>query len=544
MADKTVLEGSIVDVVNSRVFPGRITFEAGIIVSVEELAGAPSTPFIMPGFIDSHVHIESSMLTPSAFARIAVKHGTVGTVSDPHEIANVLGMEGIGFMLEDASKVPFHFNFGAPPCVPATTFETSGASISAQEIEELLNNPRIGYLAEVMNFPGVLAEDPDLMQKIRAAQRVGKPVDGHAPGLRGTDARRYASFGITTDHECFTLDEAIDKVEAGMKILIREGSAAKNFNALSTLFFTHPEKVMLCSDDKHPDALLEGHINELLSRAVALGVPPLAAIRAATVNPVRHYQMDVGLLQEGDPADVVVVEDLEKFRVLSTYIRGEEVFGEGELKISKVEPKVVNKFECKAINAASLTVNASGPVRVIKVLEGQLITEEEVHSADDYRNRKNDVAKVVVVNRYHDAPPAVAFVKGFTLSKGAIASSVAHDSHNIVAVGINDADIAAAVNEVIRSKGGLSLAYGQHIESLPLPIGGLMSDKGAEEVAARYTSLDTQAKELGSTLPSPFMTLSFLALLVIPKLKLSDKGLFDGEAFRFVPLEVPVANNA
>lgn len=538
MTDKLILEGSIVDVFTGKISPGRIEVKDGIITAIEEDPGAPTTPFIMPGFIDSHVHIESSMLTPSAFARIAVKHGTVGTVSDPHEIGNVLGIEGIRFMLDDGAKVPFHFNFGAPPCVPATRFETAGATISAREVEELLEDDRIGYLAEVMNFPGVLSGDPDLMEKIEAAKRIGKPIDGHAPGLRGENARHYASHGITTDHECFTLDEAMDKIEAGMKILIREGSAAKNFDALSTLLFTHPEKVMFCSDDKHPDALLVGHINELVARAVALGVTPLNAIRAATLNPVQHYGMKVGLLQKGDPADFVLVEDLTSFNVLATYIRGSEVYGIEGPKIPIVKPPIENRFNCSKITPADLALNhTSKTVRVIKALPGQLITEEEHDSCEEYGK---SMAKVAVINRYHNAPPAIAYVKGFGLRTGALASSVAHDSHNIVAVGMNDEDLAVAINEVIRARGGLSIASGTSRDVLPLPIAGLMSDRGGEEVGASYTTLDRQAKELGSPLPAPFMTLSFLALLVIPKLKLSDLGLFDGEKFEFVSLEIPV----
>jgi len=537
MTDKLILEGSIVDVFTGRISPGRVEVKDGIVISVEEDPKASPTPFIMPGFIDSHVHIESSMLTPSAFARIAVKHGTVGTVSDPHEIGNVLGIEGVRFMLDDGAKVPFHFNFGAPPCVPATRFETAGATISAQEVAELLQDDRIGYLTEVMNFPGVLNDDPDLMEKIEAAKRLGKPIDGHAPGLRGENARRYASHGITTDHECFTLDEAIDKIEAGMKILIREGSAAKNFDALSTLLFTHPEKVMFCSDDKHPDALLLGHINELIARAVALGVTPINAIRSATLNPAQHYGMNVGLLQKGDPADFVVVEDLSSFKVLATYIRGSEVYGTEGPKIIATEPTIKNRFDCSEVTPAALAIkHTSKMVRVIKALPGQLITEEEHDTHEEYGK---SIAKVVVINRYHDAPPAIAYVKGFGLRTGALASSVAHDSHNIVAVGMNDDDLSAAVNEVIRARGGLSVANGSVRGVLPLPIAGLMSDRGAEEVGSLYTALDTQVKELGSPLPAPFMTLSFLALLVIPKLKLSDLGLFDGEKFEFVSLELP-----
>jgi adenine deaminase len=536
--------GNVVDVKARRVPPARVTVDNGRIAAIEPTADAPAT-FLLPGFIDAHVHVESSMLVPSEFARAAVIHGTVATVSDPHEIGNVLGVAGVHYMLENGAQTPFKFYFGAPSCVPATTFESAGAMITVAEVEALLDDPRIVYLSEMMNFPGVLGGDPDCLAKIRAAQDRGKPVDGHAPGLRGADAARYVAAGMTTDHECFTKEEALDKIAAGCKISIREGSAARNFDALYTLISEHPSMTMLCSDDKHPDELVVGHINALVRRAVDRGVDVFDALQAACVNPVEHYGLNVGLLRVGDPADVIEVDSLTAFNVRRTWIDGQLVAEEGKTHIPRVEPEIENQFVATHVQPGDFAVPAihGARLQVIEALDGQLITrrlEVEPRLIDGVveSDPSRDVLKMVVVNRYQKAPPAVAFVKNFGLHTGAMASSVAHDSHNVIAVGVTDDDLAAAVNAVMNAGGGLaavSHSDGAHWV-LPLPVAGLMGTGTCAEVAHAYQELDAAVKDWGSQLRAPFMTLSFMALLVIPELKLSDLGLFDGGRFEFTPL--------
>lgn len=544
----TQIRGRIVDVLRQTIFPGIISFSGGKIQAIHKAADGDNNdrelPFILPGFIDAHIHIESSMLVPSQFARLAVVHGTVATVSDPHEIANVCGIKGVEYMISDGKKVPFGFFFGAPSCVPATVFETAGAELNAADIEKLLQQDEIKYLSEMMNFPGVLMKDPEVMKKIAAAHKLNKPVDGHAPGLRGEQAKQYIDAGISTDHECFTKEEALDKLRQGMHILIREGSAAKNFEALIDLLNHYPEKIMFCSDDKHPDSLVEGHINQLCARAVDKGIDLFKILRAACINPVLHYKLEVGLLREGESADFILVKDLRGFEVLQTYIKGECVAENGKSLIrlpgsDAGNDTVINHFSCtkKTINDFQLA-EPEAALPVIEALNGQLITNKwmngKVLSEPDI---VNDILKIVVVNRYKDAPVAKAFIKNFGLKKGAIASSVAHDSHNIVAVGADDLSICNAVNMIIEHKGGVSLWSGDGEPGniiLPLPVGGLMSNEDGYQVAAQYAAIDKAAKALGSNLSAPYMTLSFMALLVIPHLKLSDKGLFDGDDFRLI----------
>lgn len=537
------ITGHIVDVINQKIFDGEVVIGNGRIISIHP-TDQVDDHFILPGFIDAHVHIESSMLVPSEFARVAVMHGTVATVSDPHEIANVVGVEGIEFMIANGKQVPFKFNFGIPSCVPATSFETAGATVGLTDVTALLKRQEIKYLAEMMNWPGVLNRDPDVMSKVNATLAAGKVVDGHAPGLKGELAVNYASAGITTDHECFTEEEALDKLRAGMKILIREGSAAKNFNALIGLSHDHYKSMMFCSDDKHPDDLLEGHINQLVVRALRVGVDLFKVLRMACVNPVLHYGLDVGLLREGDDADFIIVRDLSTFSVLQTYVRGHLVASEGTTKINGVSPAIINRFATKRKSELDFTIAAtSEKVRVIEVIERQLVTNE-IFTKIPIRNglacadEANDILKIAVVNRYADAKPAVGFVKNIGLKSGAIASCVGHDSHNIVVVGVDDASIARAVNLIIDHQGGISAVNGADEEILPLPIAGIMSDQDAWQVAGEYQKIDQFAKKLGTPLISPFMTLSFLALLVIPSLKLSDKGLFDGNRFSFTSLFV------
>jgi adenine deaminase len=539
---KQVYTGNTVNLFDFTISYGTILVENERILEIEYLGNEQTGQhYFMPGFVDAHVHIESSMLTPSNFARMAVVHGTVGTVSDPHEIANVLGIAGVEFMLEDAKKVPFKFCFGAPSCVPATIFETAGASISSQEIFELLSKKEIGYLAEMMNYPGVLFDDEEVMEKIKIAKAINKPIDGHAPGLRGASLMKYVSAGISTDHECFTEDEAAEKLKLGMKILIREGSAAKNFEALSSLIDQNYEKMMFCSDDKHPDSLVLGHINELVKRAIAKGNDVFKVLSMACLNPVLHYRMNIGLLREGDFADFIEVSDLENFEVLATYLNGQKVAENGRTLIENVIPVIVNQFDCEPKTASDFKIiSDENLINVIEVIDGQLITNNAEMLSKQFGSEhivdlERDILKIAVINRYHEAPIAKAFVKNFGLKQGAIASSVAHDSHNIIVVGVDDESMAEAVNLIIQSKGGISAVSLTQRGILPLPIAGIISDKDGYEVAKDYSQIDAFAKDaLGCKLISPFMSLSFMALLVIPALKLSDKGLFDGEKFEFL----------
>jgi adenine deaminase len=544
MSVRTVT-ANIVDIKNQQIFAGRVSWADGRITSIERVDQSPTT-YIMPGFVDSHIHIESSMLVPTEFARQAVLFGTVATVSDPHEIGNVLGVRGVEFMLENAAKSPLKFCFGAPSCVPATTFETAGATITVDEVTQLLADQRIGYLSEMMNFPGVLQGDAECLAKIEAAKALGKPVDGHAPGLRGEQAARYIAAGITTDHECFARDEALDKLAAGCKIAIREGSAARNFDELYPLLGTHPGRVMLCSDDKHPDELLLGHINQLVARAVAGGINLFDALLAACCVPVEHYRLPVGQLQVGDPADFIEVDSLESFGVLRTWIDGELVAEGGKSLLPSVAATAVNQFVPQMVDAATLAqhpalvCSSAGQVRCIQAIDGQIVTTSttaQVPVVDGYAQADPaaDVLKLVVVNRYRQADAAVAFIKGFGLRQGALASSVAHDSHNVIAVGTSDADIAEAINLVMQSRGGLSAASiaGGESAVLPLPVAGLMSTGSCQEVGDAYRELDRLVKSWHCPLRAPYMTLSFMALLVIPELKLSDLGLFDGARFGF-----------
>lgn len=541
------IQGNIVDIFNKQIFYGEITVENKKITAVEKLPTVnhqlSSTNYILPGFIDSHVHIESSMLVPSEFAKLAVVHGTVATISDPHEIANVCGMAGVEFMISNGKTVPFKFHFGAPSCVPATVFETAGAVIDVNDVDTLLQSEDIFYLSEMMNFPGVLYDDKEVLQKIAAAKKYGKPVDGHAPGLMGEAAKKYIDAGISTDHECFTEAEALNKLQYGMKILVREGSAAKNFEALINLLHDHYAMMMFCSDDKHPDSLEAGHLNQICARAVAKGIDVFKVLQAACINPALHYNMNVGLLRTGDAADFIVVKDLKNFQLLQTYIDGTLVAENGTSKIQSDKPAPLNNFDCreKTITDFKFPVaDFKKEVFAIEALDGQLITNKIIcHPIEKdgafESDITNDILKIVVVNRYKNAPVAKAFIKNFGLKQGAIASTVAHDSHNIVAVGVDDESLLAAVNAVIAAQGGVSAVSNTNQMVLPLPVAGLMSNEDGYAVSAAYTAIDNMVKEvLGSTLTAPFMTLSFMALLVIPHLKLSDLGLFDGDEFKFV----------
>ncbi len=538
------IAGRVVDIKKRKIKLAIIEVEDGVIKAINETNENDLSVdgFILPGFVDSHVHVESSMLIPSEFARLAVLHGTVATVSDPHEIANVCGIEGVEYMINNGSKVPFKFYFGAPSCVPATVFETAGATLDSVAVEKLLQRKEIKYLSEMMNFPGVLHGDEEVHKKIAAAHYYQKPVDGHAPGLRGEQAEKYIANGISTDHECFTSEEALDKLGYGMKILIREGSAAKNFEALIDLLHNYSDKMMFCSDDKHPDSLAESHINHLCARAVAKGIDVYKVLQAACINPVEHYKLDVGLLKVGDPADFIVATDLTHFQIKKTFINGILVAENGVTNIVSVDANIINQFNCALTEAADLEIESlesQQDVLVIEALDGQLITNKLTYpilllqdgNGKLQSNVKEDILKIVVINRYSRSPIAKAFIKNFGFTTGAIASTVAHDSHNIIAVGVDDDSISKAINLIIQEKGGVSCVNNQDVMVLALPVAGLMSNKDGFKVAVEYTAIDKMAKSLGSKLSAPFMTLSFMALLVIPHLKLSDKGLFDGDSF-------------
>jgi adenine deaminase len=537
------LTGNIVDLVNRRIFPGRVEWERGRIVRIVPTPGCRYTRQIAPGFVDAHVHIESSLLPPSEFARLAVAHGTVAAVCDPHEIANVLGEAGVRYMIEEARRSPLKFAFGAPSCVPATDRETAGATLDAAAVTRLLELREVRCLGEVMNSVGVLAGSPELLAMIAAAKRLGKTVDGHAPGLRGERMRAYAGVGIATDHECYSLAEARAKIAAGMKILIREGSGARNFDALAPLLRTAPEACMFCCDDLHPDLLVRRHIDELVRRALGAGANRFDALACASLHPVRHYGLGVGLLRPGDPADFIVFEGWKTLRVRRTYLGGELVARDGRSLLPRQEPKPVNAFRAEPRRPADFRVAAQpGRLNAMEAIDGQLITrwrklKPTLVDGAAVADPKRDLLKLAVVNRYvPHAPAAVGFIRGFGLREGALAASVAHDSHNIVAVGADDESLAAAVNLVIAHKGGLAAVGRGVARVLPLPIAGLMADGEGREVAAAYTEIDAAAKALGSSLAAPFMTLSFMALLVIPDLKLSDRGLFSGSKWAEVPL--------
>ncbi len=532
------ISGNIVDVLHRRVFPGKIYIEDSKINKIEEIKNDVPNQFILPGLIDAHVHIESSMLSPGGFASLAVQHGTIGSVSDPHEIANVMGMEGVEYMIRDGKKVPFKFYFGAPSCVPATPFETSGAVLGANEIKELLNRDEVKYLSEMMNFPGVIGEDKEVLQKIDSAKKLNKPIDGHAPGLRGEALEKYIHAGITTDHECFTIEEAREKIEHGMIVQIREGSAARNFKALYPLISEYPGKVMLCSDDLHPNDLLKGHINRLIVEGLNEGLDLFDILTAAIITPKNHYNLDIGLLQENDPADLIVIDNLKDFRIKQVYINGELVVDNAKVLFDYVNTETINKFVAQPVKKDELKVSAKGnKIRVIKAFDGELITGQEIveaniHNDEVFPDPAYDIQKVVVLNRYQKSNPVVGFITGFGLEKGALASSIAHDSHNIIAMGTNDTDITKVLNKVIECRGGIAVYDGVNLDTIQLKIAGLMSDEDPQKVAKDYERINSKAAKLCSKIKSPFMTLAFMSLLVIPELKIGDKGLFNVADFK------------
>ena len=536
------IEGKLIDIQNRTIYSACVYIQNGTIIKIRRIEKEKNN-YIMPGIIDAHIHIESSMLNPGAFAQASVPHGTIGVVADPHEIANVMGLAGIEYMIKDGSKVPMKFWFGAPSCVPATNLETSGARLDSQDIEKLLNKPEIKHLAEMMNYPGVIFEDKEVMKKLAIAKKKRKQIDGHAPGLSGSKLKKYIEAGITTDHECSTIEEAREKMKLGMKIIIREGSAARNLDALKELYKTDPENLMLCSDDLHPEMLEKRHINKIIAKLISEGYDPFDVIKSATINPAEHYNLDAGMLKPGDSADLILVNSLEEMDILETWIEGIKVFDRGKVLFQYRPGKPINNFICSKITEEEIRVKNHGRrFRVINAFDGELLTMEIIREPIPGElvgsMPEEDILKIVVKDRYNDAKPAVGFVKGFGIKHGAFASSIAHDSHNIIAVGVSDKDIVAAVNKIVNLKGGLAVAAEDKIESLQLNIAGIMSDRPCTEVASKYEKLSESVKNLGCKMSAPFMTLSFMALLVIPELKLSDKGLFDGKNFCHVPLFV------
>ncbi len=536
------IAGVIHDPVARRIFPGRIHFDHGVITAIQEDPGVTDRQLILPPLVDSHIHIESSMLTPAEFARRAVCHGTGAVVADPHEIANVLGVTGIDFMIGSGQTVPLTFYFGAPSCVPATPFESAGAILDATTIGTLMTRDDIYFLGEMMNFPGVLHNDPEVMAKINHARAQGKPVDGHAPNVHGTDLDTYIKAGISTDHEATSLSEAMEKINKGMQILIREGSSARDFAALHPLISTHPHAGMFCSDDLHPDDLMQGHINRLVKKSLAAGHDILDILQYSCVNPVRHYNLATGLLQPGDPADFIVVDNLHDFTIKYHYARGIQIAQGDTPLFTTSPPEPLNNFHARPLTELDLQVPAQdGDMQVIAVQDGALLTTKKLQKPCIQKGLciaepQQDLLKLCVVNRYKQKPVAIGFVSGFGLKNGGMASSIAHDSHNIIGIGCNDRELMNAVNEVIQCTGGIAVADEDEIQSLPLPIGGLMGMGSCIEMADQHQQLEDQVRKQGCSLTAPFMTMSFLALPVIPHLKMTDQGLFDVDTFSFTPL--------
>ena len=560
----------ILDVLTDSVYPARITIEDGIFkeiipIHVTEETKIDVEGLMIPGFIDSHIHIESSMMTPAQFAKVAVRHGTTAVVCDPHEIANVRGIDGIEFMIENASTVPFNFYFAAPSCVPATAFETSGAVIDSDDIEYLLQKPEVVALAEMMNFPGVIGADEEVLRKLRIARKYNKPIDGHAPLVSGRELDRYIEQGIVTDHECSNFQEAIEKKQKGMKIMVRDGSSAKNMEALFDFseriehyknqdsFGIIPNEVLsrrlhspifdfIVSDDKNPKDLTVGHLNESVKKAVDLGIDLIKAIEMVTINPASHYGLDGGSIVTGSRADFIIIDNFNDFNILKTYIAGECVF-DGENVLFDVEDvEVGNSMNVDKKSPDDFNVYFEGDeceVNVIECIDGdlltkkttaRLITKNGVVQPDIFE----DVLKIAVVERYGSNNVSNGFIKGFGLKKGAIASSISHDSHNIVVVGYSSERMAEAVNKVIDNKGGIAVVSEDFEDSLSLPIAGLMSNRDGFDIANKLLILHKMASALGCKLAAPFMTMAFMSLLVIPSIKISDKGLFDGDSFEFM----------
>jgi adenine deaminase len=541
-----LLEGNLVDVIGQRIFPARVSFQDGVITGVEEISGK-FEGFLIPGMIDSHIHIESSLLCPSRFAEAVVPHGTTAVITDPHEIANVLGLQGVDYMVKDSKTVPLRVYFTAPSCVPSTPFETSGAHFGAREIEALLSRPEFVALGELMNYPGAVAHDPQVMEKIEVARKLGRPIDGHAPLLSGEDLKEYVRLGILTDHECTSSAEAKEKHELGMQIMVRQGSASRNLEALAE--FARSNDFFLVSDDKSVSDLVSGHLDRILAEAVEQGIDPVRAIRAVTINPALHYGLSIGAIEVGRKADIVQVADLKSFHVQDVYVDGQLVASRGAPKFEVKPKEMAYQFVLMRKVPSDFEVMSTSPlaeVRVIGIVKDEIITEDLTATLRTENGRvlpdlEQDVLKIAVVNRYGDAPVANGFVKGFGMKRGAVASSVAHDAHNIIVIGASSEDMATAVNTLVMEGGGFCACADGKTHILNLRVAGLMCTRRAVEVKRVLDIVQARVRELGSPLENPFMTMSFLSLLVIPALKLGDRGLFDVRAFKFVDVLLPIA---
>ncbi|MCF8361840.1 MAG: adenine deaminase [Prolixibacteraceae bacterium] len=538
------IEGNIVDIEKRKIIKGRMYYSNTIekIIIDNDIK---SNVYILPGLIDAHVHIESSMCTPINYAKEALKHGVIAAVTDPHEIANVCGIQGVEYMSKNALKTPMKIYTGAPSCVPATPFETSGAQLNPEEIDYLFKNNICTHLSEMMNFPGVLTGDKDVKAKIDIAKKYSKVIDGHAPLLSGDDLQLYYGSGITTDHECTTIEEATEKIELGFKIMLRKSSASNDFDKLYPLINEFPDSLMLCTDDCHPEDLIKGYINDLAKHLLNNNYSIFDILKVATKNAKEHYSLNVGLLQVTDPADFIVVDNLTDFNILNTILDGNTVYDINTEIIIKQENSVpINNFYVNILVANDILVRKeSSKLKVIDIVENSLLTQSFVNVVKNEKNFiesdiDNDILKLVVLNRYQQAKPAIGFIRGFNIKSGAIATTVSHDSHNIVAVGTNDEDLLNAISKVQKLNGGMVYTDGNDVFELPLPIAGLMSDKSCKDVAINYEEITAKVKQSGCKLHAPFMTLSFMSLLVIPKLKLGDKGLFDVTKFEFTDLQI------
>jgi len=554
-ADLLLTNASIINVFSGEIIPGSIAVAKGYI------AGFGSYPakrvvdmkgrFVAPGFIDAHVHIESSMSCPAEFARCVLPHGTTTVAADPHEIANVLGAEGIGYMIDSSKDQPVNIYYTLPSCVPATDMETSGAKLGADDLLPFMNNSQIIALAEMMNFPGVIYRDNEVLRKIEGMKKQRKPVDGHAPGLTGRDLHAYISAGISSDHECTTEKEAKEKLNAGMHIMIREGTGAKNLkNLLPIINRQTSRRLMWCTDDRHPhDIIKEGHIDFIVRSAIRMGLDPLTAIQMATINTAEYFGLNnVGAIGPGRQADLVVFSDIKNPVIEEVYFRGNLAAREGKILPEIKKPAPLNIWPSMNVDIDKIDFSipaVSRQARVIEIIPHQLITGQSlikvaVSGNSAISDIKRDILKIAVVERHKGTGnTAVGFVRGFDLKQGALASSVAHDSHNIIIVGTNDEDMKTALEAVFKMGGGLAAASnGKILANLSLPIAGLMSLQPVKTIKEKLDNLIDISREFGSSLNDPFMTLSFLALPVIPELKITDKGLVDVAKFRIVPLFV------
>ena len=539
----TTYTGHIVDIREKRIFAGEIVVEKGRIAEIRPIESvAEDAPYYLPGLVDAHIHIESSLMLPVQFARVAVRHGVTAAICDPHEITNVLGVEGIDFMVNNARNSRFGFYFGLPSCVPSSHLETAGARIDAAQTRELIKRDDLWFLAEMMNFPGVLADDAGTWQKLAAAKEAHKPIDGHAPGVLGENLRKYIGAGVTTDHECSSIEEAREKIAAGMKVLVREGSAARNFEALYPIIGEHPAMTMLCSDDKHPDDLIQGHIDALVRRGMAHGLSVWDLLQAAALNPVEHYRIPAGMMREGDPATFIAVDNLHDFNVVRTVIKGHEVYNaeqgliDSELTLPYEHPAAPNNFKAQPITEDDIRCEITEDrAKIIKAFDGELFTATEIATAEGLHTDPS-IQKIMVYNRYGNGRPQVAFIRGFDIRRGAIGATIAHDSHNIVVIGSNDRDMVCIANALIEIKGGIGVCDGEAVDLLPLPIAGLMADAPAEEIAEKWQRLSDKTRALGCPFRAPFISMAFMALPVIPELKLTDKGLVDVLKFDFTEL--------